>query len=181
VKNVSVGPASQASGLPLADLLVSDSYLDNYAGLEGLNFLISNTGQQDAGPFDVSIAFFYPAPSTSSKSTIYRVDGLKVGESKWVSAAPLCCGWAPTEAVVNTTDHYEVVIDPGYSKADPLDPYNPARATEVKPQIAESNKGNNKFAIAKADMRRGKYTATNRMPVAPPMGTTKTTPPIIKH
>lgn len=182
VKDATIGAASEAAGLPLADLVVKDAYLDEYAGMQGVNFLIANTGQQDAGPFEVSIRFIYPGASiVDARSDIYKVDGLKIGESKWVSASPICCGWAPTEFVVNGSDRFEVVADPKYSKTDPLDPYNPTRMIEVKSRIAESNKANNRLVIAKADMRHGVYSGTLTRSPAPVIGTIKMQTPVTKH
>lgn len=181
VKDADIGPPSTVSGAALADLLIKDSYIDEYAGMQGVNFLIANTGQQDAGPFEVAITFTYPhSDGPSARWELYPVDGLKVGESKWVSASPLCCGWAGTEVVVNNTSQFTVVVDPKYMKADPLDPYNPARAYEVKPRIVESNKANNKLTINKSDMRKGRYemTKASERPTPPAI---KVQTPIIKH
>lgn len=181
VRDVTIGAATDAPALPLADLIVKDSYLDEYSGMQGVNFLVANVGKEDAGPFEVGISFIYSGSEGAGRWDVYKVDGLKVGESKWVSAAPICCGWTPTEFVVNNSVRFEVVADPKYTKADPMDPYNPSKYYEVKSKIPESNKANNRLVIEKAAMRKGKFAQTNQKSIAAPLGTAKAQPPVIRH
>jgi hypothetical protein len=182
LKDADVGPASTAAGLPLADLTIKDAYLDEYAGFSFVNFLIANVGQKDAGKFEVSVKYNYaPGGMVDARWDVYPVDSLKAGESTWVSASPICCGWTPTEQVVKNAVQFEVIADPKYSKADPLDPANPSKSYEVKSRIAESNKGNNKLVINKADMRHGKLSGTVTKPATPAIGTIKLQAPVTKH
>jgi hypothetical protein len=181
VKTADIGPASAVTGLPLADLVIKDSYLDEYAGFPFVNFLVANVGQKDAGNFEVSIRYNYsPGSEVDGRWELYPVDTLKAGESTWISASPICCGWTPTEQVVKNTVQFEVIADPRYSKWDPMDPYNPARVIDVKSRIPESNKGNNKLVINKADMRQGKLAGTVTRP-GPAVETIKRQTPVTKH
>lgn len=154
VKDVDIGPSSNVTGLPLADLVIKDAYLDETGGIQGVNFLIANIGNKDAGLFEVGIRYNYPPGGMiDGRWDLYKVDSLKAGETTWVSASPICCGFSPTEYVVANTVQFEVIADPKYSKADPFTPY---KSVEVKPRIPESNKANNRFVINKADIRHGK-------------------------
>ena len=179
VLNVDVGPSSNVTGLPLADLVVKDAYLDEYGGSQFVNFLIANTGQKDAGFFEVGIKYNYaPGGMIDGRWDLYKVDSLKAGESAWISAAPMCCGWSPTEDVVANTVQFEVIADPKYSKGDA---FNPLKPVEVKPRIPESNKANNRFVVNKADIRHGKLVSGMVVkPATPAIGRIKDQS-VIKH
>lgn len=174
VKNIDIGPPSAVSGLPLPDLTIKDAYLDEYGGFPFVNFLIANIGTADAGPFEVAIQFNYKAGGDGRRD-LTRIDTLKAGESVWIGESPICCGWSPTEVVVKNTEQFVVIADAKYTKLS--DPTNPLSSYEVPSRITESNKGNNKYVINKADMRHGKFVGTmTRATAAPVVGPLKQAP-----
>jgi hypothetical protein len=179
VKSASIGSPTGVTALPMADLAVTDAYLDQYGGFPYVNFLVRNIGQKDADSFEVGIRYRYTLDAgDDGKWDVYPVAGLKAGESVWVSASPICCGFSPTEVVVNSAVAFEAIADPKYSKRDPT---NLLGSIEVLPKIPESNKGNNRLAVNKADMRHTMLNATVKLPANPNIDKAKVAPPIIRH
>jgi hypothetical protein len=153
LKNVRVEESAGVAAGILPDLTVKEMCLevDREMPAERLRVLVANIGNKDADPFELGLKFVYASDSMDGRWYVDKLAGLKVGEEKWLSYSPMCCGFVPTEFVVNHTVTFQAIADPSYY--DSSGPYDP-RPIEVKSKITESNKRNNTLTINKAEMRR---------------------------
>ena len=138
-----------AAALPLADLTIKGMCLehDRKTGWNWLRVRLANTGAADAGAFELGLVF--TSPGGDEKLMTDKVAGLKAGESNSQDYSPLCCGFVPTNSLVETSSAFRAIADPKYYKSNPSYPMG----LEVKPVIHESNEKNNELTIAKSEIK----------------------------
>jgi hypothetical protein len=152
LKDFSADEAPRMAAAILPDLTIKEVCLGFDTILptaEAIRVLVANIGSGDAGPFDLGINF--DEKFDGGRWMITPLDGFKAGEQRWLEYSPMCCGFVPTEFVINTTEDFKLIADPAYYKS--YGPYDP-RFYKVKAKITESTKGNNTLTISKTEMRR---------------------------
>ena len=138
-----------AAALPLADLTVKEMCLehDRKTGWNSLRITLTNIGAADAGPFELGVVFM--SPGGAEKLLTDKIAGLKAGQDQSQAYAPICCGWTPTNFLVDTSEKFRAIADPKYYKVNPSYPMG----MEVKPVIRESNEKNNEMTMAKSELK----------------------------
>jgi hypothetical protein len=157
------GPKMATAVLP--DLTIKEVCLgidSIFHDSEAIRVLVANIGGGDAGPFELGITF--DEKFEGGRLMIDPLDGFKAGEQRWLEYSPMCCGWVPTEHVINTTEDFKLIADPAYYKAYGL--YDP-RYYKVKSKITESTKANNTLRISKTEMKRCDLKNTLPRPAMP--------------
>lgn len=150
ISRMQADDTSATAVLPLPDLTIKGMCLehDRKTGWSSLRVILANIGKEDAGPFELGIVFTSPGGTDNLMTD--KMAALKAGEEQSHDYSPICCGWSPTNLLVETSAKFRAIADPRYYKHKGIEDIV---GYEVKPVIRESNEKNNELTVSKSEVK----------------------------